>query len=389
VAVSRRLGYWSVAFAFVAVMAYSAVPAPLYVLYGFSSLTVTLVFSSYAVGVIGGLFLAGHVSDWYGRRTVLVPALALALVSGVFFLFFRDAVALSVGRILNGVSVGAVTATATAWLQELSAGPPRRAQAVATGANLGGLGLGPLMAGLLAQWVTSPQTVPYVVSLALIALGLGLVVFAPETREPLRPRPRYRPQRVSVPPADRGVFFAACVAAAIAFAGFGLFTSLAPSFLAGTLHHGSRALAGAAACAVFGSAVAAQLVTAARPPREVLAGGLAAELIGLGLVVTAVWLPSPSLWMFLVGGAVSGAGGGLLFKGALGTAAGLADDDDRAEVLAGLFLGGYFGLSVPVIGLGVLTQEVSPRSSLLVFASLMAVALLAAAPALLRRRARA
>jgi MFS family permease len=389
VAVSRRLGYWSVAFAFVAVMAYSAVPAPLYVLYGFSSLTVTLVFSSYAVGVIGGLFLAGHVSDWYGRRTVLVPALALALVSGVFFLFFRDAVALSVGRILNGVSVGAVTATATAWLQELSAGPPRRAQAVATGANLGGLGLGPLMAGLLAQWVTSPQTVPYVVSLALIALGLGLVVFAPETREPLRPRPRYRPQRVSVPPADRGVFFAACVAAANAFAGFGLFTSLAPSFLAGTLHHGSRALAGAAACAVFGSAVAAQLVTAARPPREVLAGGLAAELIGLGLVVTAVWLPSPSLWMFLVGGAVSGAGGGLLFKGALGTAAGLADDDDRAEVLAGLFLGGYFGLSVPVIGLGVLTQEVSPRSSLLVFASLMAVALLAAAPALLRRRARA
>src|SRR4051812_38387455 len=149
-AVSRRLGYWSVAFAFVAVMAYSAVPAPLYVLYGFSSLTITLVFSAYAVGVVGGLFLAGHVSDWYGRRTVLVPALALALVSGIFFLGFRDAVALSVGRFLNGVSVGAVTATATAWLQELATGPPRRAQAVATTSNLGGLGLGPLMAGLLA-----------------------------------------------------------------------------------------------------------------------------------------------------------------------------------------------------------------------------------------------
>jgi hypothetical protein len=58
-------------------------------------------------------------------------------------------------------------------------------------------------------------------------------------------------------------------------------------------------------------------------------------------------------------------------------------------VLAGLFLGGYLGLSVPVIGLGVLTQELSPRSSLLIFAALMAVALLAAAPALLRRRARA
>ena len=380
----RRLSFWSVAFAFLAVMAYSAVPAPLYVLYGFSSLTTTLVFSAYAVGVVGGLFLAGHVSDWYGRKRVLVPALVLALVSGVFFLAFRDAAWLSVGRFLNGISVGAVTATATAWLQELHRGTPRRAQSVATGANLGGIGLGPLVAGVLAQWVASPLTVPYVVSLAAIALSLVLIAFAPETRT--AQAPRYRPQRVSVPAGDRAVFLSACAAAAIAFAGFGLFTSLAPSFLAGTLHHGSRALAGAASCAVFAAAVVAQLATAVRSPRELLSGGLAAELIGLALVVTAVWLPSPSLFLFLLGGAVAGAGGGLLFKGALGTVAGLADEDDRAEVLAGLFLGGYLGLSVPVIGLGVLVQELSPRTSLLVFAALMAVALLAASPALLARR---
>ena len=259
--VSRRLGFWSVAFAFAAVMAYSAVPAPLYSLYDFSSLTITLVFSAYAVGVVGGLFLAGHVSDWYGRRTVLVPALVLALVSGIFFLAFRDAGGLAVGRFLNGISVGAVTATATAWLQELHSGTPRRAQGVATGANLGGIGSGPLLAGVLAQWVAAPLTVPYVVSLALIALALVLVALTPETRTPLRPRPRYRPQRVSVPPADRGVFFAACAAAAIPFAGFGLFTSLAPSFLAGTLDHPSRALAGLAAFIAFGAGVAAQLAT--------------------------------------------------------------------------------------------------------------------------------
>src|SRR3954453_15372929 len=148
----RRIGFWALALAFVTVMAYSAVPAPLYVLYGFSSLTITIVFSTYAVGVVGGLFLGGPGSDWYGRKRVLVPAPALALFSGIFFLAFRDAFWLSVGRFLNGVSVGAVTATATAWLQELHEGAPPGAQDVATGANLGGLGLGPLMAGLLAQW---------------------------------------------------------------------------------------------------------------------------------------------------------------------------------------------------------------------------------------------
>jgi MFS family permease len=378
---------WSVVLAFVAVMAYSAVPAPLYVLYGFSSLTITLVFSAYAVGVVGGLFLAGHVSDWYGRRRVLVPALALALASGVFFLVFRDAVWLSVGRVLNGVSVGAVTATATAWLQELYTGPPRRAQAVATTANLGGLGFGPLLAGVLAQWVGAPLVVPYAVSLALIAIALALLALAPETRGRARPLPRYRPQRVEVPAGERTRFFAACAAAAIAFAGFGLFTSLAPSFLAGTLHHGSRALAGAAACAVFAAAVLAQLAAESRGARLQLAGGLAAEVLGLALLVTAVWLPSPSLDLFLLGGVVVGAGGGLLFRGALGTVAALADDEHRAEALAGLFLGGYVGLSVPVIGLGVLTQELSPRASLLVFAALMAVVLAAAVPSLLRRRA--
>jgi MFS family permease len=387
--VSRRLGFWSVAFAFAVVMAYSAVPAPLYVLYGFSSLTITLVFSAYAVGVVGGLFLAGHVSDWYGRRTVLVPALVLALVSGAFFLAFRDPAPLIVGRVLNGVSVGAVTATATAWLQELYAGTPRGAQAVATGANLGGIGSGPLLAGVLAQWVAAPLTVPYVVSLALIAVALVLIAFVPETRPPMHPRPSYRPQRVSVPPDERTRFFAACAAAAIPFAGFGLFTSLAPSFLAGTLHHPSRALAGLAAFIAFGAAVIAQLASSDRPPRELLATGLFGELAGLALLVTAVWLPTPSLFVFLLGGVVLGAGGGLLFKGALGTVAAMAGDEDRAEVLAGLFLGGYLGLSVPVIGLGVLTQELSPRSSLLIFAALMAVALLAASPALLRRRARA
>src|SRR3954471_16771412 len=202
---SRRQGFWAVAFAFVAVMAYSAVPAPLYVIYGFSSITTTIVFAAYAAGVVAGLFLAGHVSDWYGRRRVLVPALALSLFSGLFFLAFRQPGWLTMGRVLNGLSVGAVTATATAWLQELRGG--RRAEVVATAANLGGLGAGPLLAGVLAQWVGAPLVVPYAAALAAVALGTVLAAVTPETRPP-SPH-RYRPQRVTVPRADRSRFFAA------------------------------------------------------------------------------------------------------------------------------------------------------------------------------------
>ena len=99
----------------------------------------------------------------------------------------------------------------------------------------------------------------------MIVLSLLAISFAPETREPSSPRPPYRPQRVSVPPASRTRFFAAATGAAITFSIFGLITSLAPSFLAGTLHQPSQALAGAVSFATFATAALAQTLTEARP----------------------------------------------------------------------------------------------------------------------------
>jgi Na+/melibiose symporter-like transporter len=385
-------GFWIVAFAFVTVMAFATVPGPLWGLYqerdGFSSLTITVVFAMYAIGVLASLLVVGHVSDWYGRRRVLVPALLVNVVSALVFLAFRDVWGLIVARVLNGIGVGALIATSTAWLDELHArerpgATGRRPQVVATIANLGGLGLGALLSGALAQWVGHPLTVPYVVCLVAMAVAVGLVLLTPETRTRPVPLPRYRAQRVTVPAADRGRFFAAGTSAAMAFAAMGLFGSLAPTFLAGTLGHDSRALAGFAQFVVFVGAVAAQTAPVHRP-RAGLAAGTGLLVAGMVLVVIAVWLPSPSLALFLAAGAVSGLGSGLVFKGAVGTVAALATDDHRAEAMAALFVAVYVGLSVPVIGLGVLTQYLPPREGLLVFGTLLVAGTLAAAPALLR-----
>src|SRR4051794_9881091 len=122
-----RPAFAAVAFGFAAMMATSALPTPLYVLYqqrdGFSALTVTLIFAAYAVGVALSLFLVGHVSDWRGRRAVLVPALLVGAASSAIFLVWRDLPGLLVARVINGLAVGAITATATAWLTELGGGP--------------------------------------------------------------------------------------------------------------------------------------------------------------------------------------------------------------------------------------------------------------------------
>jgi MFS family permease len=388
----HSIGFWVVAVAFLLNMAFSAVPTPLYVLYqqrdGFSNLMVTIVFGVYAVGVIGSLFLGGHLSDWVGRRRVFVPALLTNAASAVVFIVDPSLAGLIVARVISGVSVGLTTATATSYLAELhaSARPSaseRRAEAVATGSNLGGIGFGPLAAGLLAQFAPAPLVLPYVVfGIALVGAAVA-VALSPETVRRPDPRPRYRPQRVAVPVGGRSLFYAATLAGLAAFAVFGVFNSLVPSFLAGTLHQSSHAIAGAVPFAAFAGGAAAQILGARTPAPVLLRWSIPTVTLGLALTAAAMW--SSSLAMFVIGGVVAGAGAGLVFKGSLAVAASTAPAGSRAEVLAGFFLGAYIGLSVPVVGLGVVTQYIPARDAMLVFAALAAVAIAASVRAVTRR----
>jgi hypothetical protein len=114
---------------------------------------------------------------------------------------------------------------------------------------------------------------------------------------------------------------------------------------------------------------------------------MAALVGGVVLVVAATWLAS--LPPFLAGGAVAGAGAGLLFKGGIVTVSGLAAPDRRAEVLASFFLAGYIGISLPVLGLGVLEEWVEPRVALLAFAAALLAGTAISARSLLARDRRA
>lgn len=386
-------GFWAVAITFLTLTAFTTVPSPLYVVYqardGFSEFTLTVIFAAYAVGVIGALALAGHLSDWYGRKRLLIPAAALTVASAVVFLTWTSVPGLLVARVLSGISIGLTQSTATAYLAELHAGhrpqaSGTRAQVAATTVNMGGLGVGALVAGLLAQWVGDPLTVPYLVFGVAALVALVAVALSPETRDPVRPRPRYRPQHASVPAEARGDYFAASLSAFMVFATVGLFAGLAGLFLAVTLHHPSHALLGATLFGVFSAGVAAQLATIKWPARRVLATGMALMLVGLAAVVVAVWLPAPSLALFVVGGAVSGAGGGAMFKAAVGTVMAISPPETRAEALAGTYLAAFVGLSVPIVGAGVaLAGGVSPRVTLLGFAVAVAVGIAASAIKLL------
>ncbi|MFC6567514.1 MFS transporter [Actinoplanes utahensis] len=381
-----RTGFWAVAAAFLVAMAFSTVPAPLYPLYGFSTFTVTVVFAAYAVGVVASLVLAGHVSDRLGRRRVLIPALALEAVAAVLFLTGTSLPVLLAARFVTGLGVGMITATATAYLHELHAAhrpgaSGTRFEIVSTAANIGGLGVGTLAAGLLAQFVTSPLRTPYLFFLVLLLAGIAAVAVSPETVRTAGAY-RYRPQRVTT---GRGPgYLAAATGTFAAFSVFGFFASVAPGFVAGTLHHSSRLLAGVIVFAVFGGSAAAQTLTTHLTARAKTAVGLAAQAAGVLTLVTGMHLAS--LPVFLTGGVLAGVGAGVLFKASIGTVVAFAAPAERGAALAGIFLIGYAALAVSALAIGVATQVAGVVTVMTWFAA--ALFTLLTAVATLSRRAR-
>jgi hypothetical protein len=385
---SPAAGFWLLAAAFLVAMAFTTVPTPLYGLYQardhFGPIVTTVVFAAYAVGVAGSLLLVGHLSDHYGRRPLVLIALLVEAASAVVFLASAEVPALIVARLLSGIAVGGLTAAATAGLGELRGrGGAALATAVATAANIGGLGLGPLAAGAIATAAPAPLATPYGVFLVLLLLAAGAVLLVPETVRPPVPRPPYRPQRLAVPPEGRQDFAAAGAAGFAAFAVFGLFTSVAPTFLAQRFGVHALLAVGAVPCGVFLAAATSQIALARLGARSRLALAVGAVVAGLGALAAGGL--AALLALFVAGGLVAGAGVGLLFRAALGTAAALAPAGKEGEVLAGLFLLAYLGLIVPVLAVGAALAVAPPTAVLTVFAAAVAVLVLLAGGRLLRR----
>jgi hypothetical protein len=167
-----------------------------------------------------------------------------------------------------------------------------------------------------------------------------------------------------------------------------LFAGLSGLFLATTLHHPSHALSGATLFLVFTSGVISQLVTSSWPASRVLALGTISMLLGLVLLVVGVRLSTPSLALFLIGGALIGAGAGAVFKGTTGIVLEASAPQDRVAMTSALLIALFVGLSVPVIGAGIaLDQGASAPDTVLWFAVIVGVMVAASGWALLGRRA--
>jgi MFS family permease len=373
-AAPRRVAFWLVALILSITMLGTTLPTPLYGIYQgqwhFSAAIVTVTFAVYAAGVLATLLLAGRSSDQAGRKPVLGVALGASALSTIVFILAPDVGVLIAGRILSGLSAGLMTGTATAALTELvPASASRRASLVATAANMGGLGLGPLIAGLFAQYAPQPTVLVFEVYLGMLSAAALCLLLVPETVSPRR-RPVLRFAGLGIPERGRSEFIAAGAGGFAAFSLLGLFAALAPTFLGGVLHENSHAVQGAVVFLLLAVGTATQLVLARFSSRRVVLAGLGLFLAALALIAAA--LSQADMALFLAGTVVGGVAVGAVFLGSLATANRLAPPGQRGQAISTYFVLCYCGLTIPVIGVGVASEFIGDFPAVLALSVLLA-----------------
>ncbi|MDO0929659.1 MFS transporter [Streptomyces sp. TG1A-8] len=364
-------GATAVVFLYTVVMAGGNLTIPLYSLwasqFGFGPVTTTLVFIAYVVGVAGTLLVAGSLSDAIGRRPVLALALALAALSTLGFALAEGLPVLLASRVLSGMATGLVTAAATSSIAEVVPGR-KTASVLATAANVGGLSLGVIAAGLLAQFAPAPTRTVFWCYLAVCAAaGIAWSAVSETAGSGTRWQPRIRRPAFPSGAGRARSFLASGVLAAAASGVNGFFSSLAPAFLRDDLGIANLAVIGAGIGTLFAGALLSQVVA---PPALLRRDtGTALLVIGVTVIEAALWIRSAPV--FAVGTVLAGAAVGILFRHGLGVTDALCDPGNRAELSATYFLFIYSGLTVPVLLLGLVDQAAGTRISSTILAALV------------------
>jgi MFS family permease len=315
---------------------------------------------------------------------VLLAGVVFAVASAAVFLVAHSVSMLLVGRVLSGLSAGIFTGTATAAVIEAAPENWRtRAAAVATVVNIGGLGTGPLLAGLLVEYAPAPLHLSFIVHIVLALLAGAAVLIVPETSQRTG---SIGVQRLSVPAEVRTVFVIAALAAFAGFAVTGLFTAVAPSFLSQVVGITNHAVAGLIACSIFAASAMAQVAARTMNPQRAVAIGCA--ILVAGMVILAVALHFSSLAGLIAAAVVSGIGQGISFSRGLAAVAERTPPGRRAEVSSTYFVVAYVAISLPVVGEGLAARRWGLQTAGVTFAIAVAILSIICLVAILAQEAR-
>jgi MFS family permease len=367
----------------------ATLPGPLYLIYRdelhFSQVTLTLIYAVYFASAVLTAFFLGRLSDQVGRRAAILFAIGVSLISTVLFVFADSIPLLFLARVLSGFGIPLAAGAGTAWVGELCDNRCTGASLTA-GFTLAGLGLGPFLAGILAQFTREPLTLPFLALMVLALAAAVITLLVPETVK--RPVRRLRElslrPRIGVPRALIAAFTAPATTAFATFSLLGFYSALTPSLLEEALHLHSHAISGGIIFELYTVAALVLVLTQWVSARAAMLAGLALLIPALALLALAP--RDHSLPLLLVGSAVGGAAVGLGYRGSLQLVNELAPGTHRAEVVSTFLMFCYLGVSMPVVGIALLSAATTPIAAETAFAAIIAAFALFAISADLRLR---
>lgn len=366
--------FWAIAAIVALYLAASAAPTPLYVVYqdewGFSSITLTLVFAVYVFGLLASLLVLGALSDHLGRRPLAAASLLLEVLAMVLFLVAGSVEVLAAARIVQGVATGIALSTLGAALIDLNPpDDPALAGVVSGMAPIGGLAIGALACGALVEYGPSPTHLVYVLILIGLAAAALVIARMPET-SPKVPgaAASLRPQ-VEIPPRLRPEIFALVPILVATWALGGLYLSLGPSVAAQIFDMPNHVIGGLVVTLLCGTG--AITIYAVRGWALARSLSFAAVVLAIGMAVTLVGLVAELAALAAFGAIVAGIGFGASGRGTFGTVAKIALPDERGGLFAAFYVISYLAFSLPALAAGLADNAVGLRPTAIVYGAVV------------------
>ncbi|SCW68758.1 Predicted arabinose efflux permease, MFS family [Paenibacillus tianmuensis] len=371
---------WITAWMVTAVFILSNSATPLYIQWqgqmGFTNGTLTLIFAAYIIGLLATLLVAGQLSDRFGRKPVLFPGLSAALVACVMFASASSVIMLVIARLLSGVAVGVIVTAGMASVVD-AGGPSKKylSSLAASVAMVLGAGLGPLLAGIMAQELAKPAVPIFIMEFIILVTAFIVASSLPrhQNRERLEdPSSKWRLRLPGVDTPNRTHLALGIAVFAPGITSTSFVLSLGPSLLSKLIHVTSPLVAGGTACAMFLAATGVQFGVKKLAIRQILFLGSLAVLLSMVSMAAAVNLSVASL--LVIAAVFAGMGQGLGQLGGLTLISLHVPEFRRAEANAVLNLGGYIPAALLPVGTGFLIDS----TSLAFGATLFTVVLIAA-----------
>ena len=331
-----------------------------------TSLTTTLVFAVYVVGALGMMWVGGSLSRKYGRKTLLGLALAAILVADIAFYFASGLPLLLLGRFLSGAGVGVFVAIGSlAVIDQLDEKHSEGGALLAACANVGGLAVGSVFAGFVAELTPRPLHVPFLVHLGLIVVAFGALMLSAKTLASDR-NEAIDFSLPQIPDEARGVFIPSAIAAFAAFSVGGFFGAFVPSFASEELDFTSTLAIGVVASLAFAATIVGNIAATVLPERY--APLIGAVVLFIGACTLGTGLAMVSLVLLAIGALIAGIGNGIALQSGLNAIKRESEEENETEAVTLFFMIAYSALALPILLAGVVQQFFSLKTTAVGFA---------------------